>query len=187
MLHDACAVAAASLRLQPTAKAYHRCASALALLGEFEVADSLLCAAAEHSGEGFVKQQVMQCAHLRCDITNVKQLVTARYPMNAFISMMFGDSSSGGMMSDWVAEDKIEALLIEGCGRGVQTSCGIDVGEVLIVQRPRASALEESSKTLLTSTNSSTRLLDDASKVKLKANSHRLRMLTFVWHLPYIF
>lgn len=170
MLHDALAAGVAGLRLQPTAKAFHRSATALALLGEFMLADKLLALTGVFSGGGFDRTQREQLSCLRSDIASAQRAVADGYPTELMHAIAQGDVVSGGIVGEWVAEDRIGTALIEGKGRGVQALRQIGFGELLMIERPRGSvSAGTASKELLTSINSSSRALDDASQVKLKS------------------
>lgn len=171
MFHDAVAAAAASLQLLSTAKALHRGSTALALLGEFTLADNLLAMSTECSESHAHPKQFKECETLRRSIMHTKQLVGDGYPAEVVCSIAQFGLAPGSLVGEWTAEDRICTTLIEGKGRGAQALCDILVGETLIVQRARQSAETDlsSRQELLTSLNSSSRLVDGASQVRLKA------------------
>lgn len=170
VLHDALAAAAASLQLQPTVKGFHRAATALALLGEFDLADQLLAKAARYSGDGFGPKQQELCTCLRRDVGQAKQGWMDGYPRDTLAAMCNG-AGWGGLVGEWVATGRVGTRFFEGKGRGVHALRHIEEGETLLVQRARSSVLTDTvaSKEVVTSINSESRKFDDASKLKLKA------------------
>ena len=170
-LHDALAAAAASLRLEPSAKARHRAATALALLGEFVLADEVLRAASESCGAGCGPGHLEHCASLRRSLADAQRRVEAGYAKPTLVELLRTGPGRESVVGEWLAEGRIGTALIEGKGRGVRALCRIEAGEALVVQRPRVSVSADavSSGELLTSMDSDSRLMDDASNVKLKA------------------
>jgi len=128
-LHDAVAVSAASMRLRPTGKAVHRLAKAIALLGECELAETLLGSALEETGEGFVGAARRALETLRDDIRKARFMdggrINVRHPPD--------------LVMDWYARAALEVADMGDKGRGIRATRDIPAFEMVIVQRPRVS------------------------------------------------
>mmetsp|Transcript_16946 Transcript_16946/g.59232 ORF Transcript_16946/g.59232 Transcript_16946/m.59232 type:complete len:854 (+) Transcript_16946:85-2646(+) len=161
-LHDVVAAASASLRLRITPKPLHHCAKALALLGEHALAEEILNMVPQLLATDAAA--IKQCEKLRSDIARAGVAAAAGSNIGAWRSVV-----KGGIFTEWFSEDAIAVALFGSKGRGLRASRDVCPGEVLMVQRPRGSCMSDIEDGFLTSTNNTSRLLDDASKVKLKA------------------
>eukprot|EP00927_Polykrikos_kofoidii_P065183 TRINITY_DN60971_c0_g1_i1.p1 TRINITY_DN60971_c0_g1~~TRINITY_DN60971_c0_g1_i1.p1 ORF type:complete len:531 (+),score=64.86 TRINITY_DN60971_c0_g1_i1:242-1834(+) len=129
--HDAVATAGASLRLRRGGKPLHRCASAFALLGEFDLALGLLSRVESLLGEECAADHVESCRKLCADVVFARTWAKDAWPMISLRS-----ASQANILCDWFARDAI--VTSSGSrGRGIQTIRDVRPGEVLVVQRPR--------------------------------------------------
>ena len=159
LLHDSVAAAAASLTLRVTQKAKHHLATALAYLGEFDLSEKIL------------KENAEMSEHCKA-VMQAKQHVAQGYPMELVAEALIGGwrGWDKNIVGEWVS-DSLEIFKSPEKGLGVRTKCQVLGGATLIVQRPRVSAAAnaEKDKEILTSLNTTARLVDNASKVKLAA------------------
>ena len=157
LLHDSVAAAAASLTLRVTQKAKHHLATALAYLGEFDLSEEIF------------KDNAQMSEHCKA-VVQAKQHVAQGYPKELVAEALIGGwrGWEKSIVGEWVS-DSLEIFKSPEKGLGVRTKCQILGGTTLIVQRPRAfaAANAEKDKEILTSLNTTARLVDDASKVKL--------------------
>ena len=128
-------------------------------LGEFDLSEKIL------------KENAEMSEHCKA-VVQAKQHVAQGYPKELVAEALIGGwrGWDKNIVGEWVS-DSLEIFKSPEKGLGVRTKCQVLGGATLIVQRPRASAdaNAEKDKDILTSLNTTARLVDNASKVKLAA------------------
>ena len=128
-------------------------------LGEFDLSEKIL------------KENAEMSEHCKA-VVQAKQHVAQGYPKELVAEALIGGwrGWDKNIVGEWVS-DSLEIFKSPEKGLGVRTKCQVLGGATLIVQRPRASAdaNAEKDKEILTSLNTTARLVDNASKVKLAA------------------
>ncbi|CAK0835643.1 unnamed protein product [Prorocentrum cordatum] len=162
MLYDSVAAAVASLQLRPgAAKQVYRLAKALSILGALSLAHDILSMADPSLGNA--------CGGLRSD-------VEALIEWQERGSTMVVDVNALRLLDvpppDWINQDLVKLAMTGTKGRGVVACKDVEPGQIIMIQRPRIQAEHgsvEETRELVTNMNSTTRLMDDASQVKLRA------------------
>lgn len=130
-LHDAIAASAASLRLRLGAKPVHRCANALALLGEFVLADEMLGAVNELAGGAADASLLRLCATLRREVSRARHAMS-RYSCQEVSSCLeaLHTARDGEILGEWLAESAIASAHYGSKGRGIRALRELRVGEL---------------------------------------------------------